>query len=427
MRGRYLKVGMDRLVDQDRGTDDGKYRNLFNSMVEGVVINKLVLDEKGNVNDYIIIEVNQAFEINSPYKIQNVLGKRATEIYHLTSEHIRTWLQMHVAMDSIVYTELFLIPSCRWYAITTTQLKGSYFYTIYLDITDSKRVGEVLLNNEHQLRDLINNLPDTIYIFDLENNNCLYLNNDEFYGYSKSLLDKQESIKDSLHPDDRAVVEANWDKMLESNNDDVYSIEYRTQAKNGAWEWVHQRIKVHTRSADGSPNKVLITLSIITKRKHEEEKLKFMSTHDVLTGLYNRSYFEEEMNRYERGRSFPISILMADVDKLKETNDRDGHSAGDALLKLVARALTSSFRSEDVLARIGGDEFAALLPSTDETSAQIALSRVRQVIEENNTYHPENPINISIGISTAVNPMALTDLMKEADANMYLDKRRHHH
>ena len=166
-------------------------------------------------------------------------------------------------------------------------------------------------------------------------------------------------------------------------------------------------------------------VSDISERVRAEEELRHLSIHDALTGLYNRGFFVEEMARLERGREFPVSIVMADVDHLKETNDQDGHAAGDALLKRVAQALIAAFRAEDVVARIGGDEFAVLLPATDATAAKVSLQRVRQVIQENNAAHTETPIRLSLGVSTAENPASLLVVLKEADANMYREKRRH--
>jgi diguanylate cyclase (GGDEF)-like protein/PAS domain S-box-containing protein len=164
-------------------------------------------------------------------------------------------------------------------------------------------------------------------------------------------------------------------------------------------------------------------VSDITARKQAEEELRHLNTHDSLTGLYDRGFFMEELARLERRREFPISIVMADVDHLKEVNDQKGHAAGDALLKRVAQALTAAFRVKDVVARIGGDEFAVLLLDTNATRAKVAMQRVRYVIQKNNAAHTETPIRLSLGVSTANDPAPLSLVLKEADANMYREKR----
>lgn len=161
----------------------------------------------------------------------------------------------------------------------------------------------------------------------------------------------------------------------------------------------------------------------ISERKQMEEKLRDQSIHDALTGLYNRGFFEEELARLEQRREFPISIVVADIDHLKEVNDRQGHIAGDAVIRRAAQVLTAAFRKGDIVARIGGDEFAILLPNSDSVVAENALRRVRHVLLEHNAVHANTPISISFGVSIAEKPMSLLDLFKEADDRMYREKR----
>ncbi|MFZ3209830.1 MAG: diguanylate cyclase [Geobacteraceae bacterium] len=161
----------------------------------------------------------------------------------------------------------------------------------------------------------------------------------------------------------------------------------------------------------------------ITERRQAEAKLRYMSTHDHLTGLYNRSYFDEELERLERSRKYPVSVLMADVDGLKEVNDILGHAAGDKLLQEVGQILTDVFRAEDVVARIGGDEFAVLLPGADETATVEAMNRIRQIIILNNENRQMLPLKLSMGFATACTAdVQLTMVCRIADDRMYQDK-----
>ena len=160
----------------------------------------------------------------------------------------------------------------------------------------------------------------------------------------------------------------------------------------------------------------------ILSRVQAEEKLRYLSTHDALTGLYNRNFFEAEIQRLEGSRHFPISIIMSDVDGLKVVNDTLGHAAGDALLRNVADVLLNAFRAEDVVARIGGDEFAILLPDMDETASRQVLERVKSMIGEYNSSHPAFTLELSFGVSTGSQNEHIKDLARIAHDRMYQDK-----
>ncbi len=177
------------------------------------------------------------------------------------------------------------------------------------------------------------------------------------------------------------------------------------------------------RDDKGNFTGVVLVFHDITERKQAEEKLRYMSIHDTLTGLYNRTYFEEEMARLEHGRQFPMSVVMADVDGLKATNDSQGHVAGDELLRRAAVVLRAVFRSEDVVARVGGDEFAVLLPGADATTVEKVLVRLRNSLLAHNTAHSGlPPLGFSLGAATVEKSGSLAEALKQADKRMYQEK-----
>ncbi|MEN6565338.1 MAG: HD domain-containing phosphohydrolase [Veillonellales bacterium] len=161
----------------------------------------------------------------------------------------------------------------------------------------------------------------------------------------------------------------------------------------------------------------------ITDKKRMEEQLEFISLHDSLTGLYNRGYFEEEMKRLGEVRDGVAGLILCDLDGLKLINDTLGHSMGDEVLKVIAHILKAAFRPEDMVARIGGDEFAVLLPSNSIPLFEAACQRIWQLIKEYNSKQPIVPISLSMGFAVSKeNAIDSNALFKEADRKMYREK-----
>ena len=166
--------------------------------------------------------------------------------------------------------------------------------------------------------------------------------------------------------------------------------------------------------------KLMETLEIL---RLNEDRLQYLSSHDPLTGLRNRVCFEEAMATMDTEPQFPIAIMVIDLDGLKHINDSLGHPAGDALLRTAADILKESAPSESHLSRIGGDEFAILLPQTDFGMANALSRRILAKVAQNNNFYGHRNLGISIGVAVAASsPFTMRELFKEADADMYREK-----
>ncbi len=160
------------------------------------------------------------------------------------------------------------------------------------------------------------------------------------------------------------------------------------------------------------------------KRLEAEKEIRYLGFHDKLTGLYNRKYIEEELERLDTPRQLPLSVITGDVNNLKLVNDAFGHDKGDELLKLIADILQDSCREEDIIGRFGGDEFIIILPDTDSQNAENIKQRILKNCRK--TEKTEKiPVSIAVGIATKVDVEEdIGEVLKKADARMYEHKVR---
>ncbi len=171
---------------------------------------------------------------------------------------------------------------------------------------------------------------------------------------------------------------------------------------------------------------VQVALTDITARKKAEAYLEYLGTHDVLTKLYNRSFYVDELNRLERKGPHPVTIIMADLNGLKLANDESGHAAGDALLRRAGEVLNSVIEKPAHACRVGGDEFAILLPETDEAEGEALIQTIQDLVAINNTFYPDLALSLSTGVATARHGERLEFVVKRADFAMLKAKRQHY-
>lgn len=170
---------------------------------------------------------------------------------------------------------------------------------------------------------------------------------------------------------------------------------------------------------------VLVSLIDITARKKAEAYLEYLGKHDALTKLRNRAFYVDELNRISRKGPWPLTVMAMDLNGLKRINDEHGHAAGDAVLRRAGEVLTSATAGYPYcVARIGGDEFIALLPGCDERVAAGLQERIQSMIELNNQFYPGQSLSMAIGSASCASAVQVEAALHAADQAMFTNKTR---
>ena len=172
---------------------------------------------------------------------------------------------------------------------------------------------------------------------------------------------------------------------------------------------------------------VQVALTDITARKKAESYLEYLGKHDVLTKLYNRSFFIEEINRLERSQLRPVSAVFIDMNGLKEANDVFGHDTGDALLRRIGHILNQAVQDTTYSAtRVGGDEFVILMPAAVESEVIKMRQTIYELLKIDNQFYASQPIALSVGAATTQPDEKVENMLKRADIAMYRDKKEYY-
>jgi diguanylate cyclase (GGDEF)-like protein len=170
---------------------------------------------------------------------------------------------------------------------------------------------------------------------------------------------------------------------------------------------------------------VLVSLIDITARKKAEAYLEYLGKHDALTKLRNRAFYVDELNRISRKGPWPLTVMAMDLNGLKRINDEHGHAAGDGVLRRAGEVLASATAGYPYcVARIGGDEFIALLPGCDERVAAGLQERIESMVELNNQFYPGQRLSLAIGTAVCASAGLVEAALHDADQAMFRSKTR---
>jgi len=280
---------------------------------------------------------------------------------------------------------------------------------------------------------ILSKLPIPLMVLESSSGKVLFLN-DKFkdvFGYSENDIVTEQDWWPKAFPDEqyRMRLEHEWERrvrMATGTASEMEPLEAVALCKDGRECAIRKHLAFHQ-------GLYIITLVDISDQKYLQKEYEEMASRDALTGLTNRRAFFSSLdqalslaNRHSR----PLAILIADIDHFKVVNDTYGHQAGDAALVHFSKLLAHTLRTSDIAGRIGGEEFAILLPETESDGAYHLADRLRAMVSENVCFHEGQPIHLTVSLglacysgNTAGQKFSCDAFLRMADDALYRSKR----
>lgn len=438
--------------EQYRSTES-MYRTVFDQLGEGLAVRELVLDDDGKPVDYRYLDVNPAFEEITGLKKEQVIGKTARSLFPRLGEELIERFVTVATTGQPMRFEAYIEDLDKHFGYTVFSPGKMQFATLMIDVSERKRT-EAVLRQTAFFESCIAEVAQTLVSKE-----------------SDELGDVLEVVAGALDLDYCSVVELKDEKTVSriqewsGPEDPIHTHQFLglDLSRFGVWHETLRRgecllarnLSEHTSSAlqeirmvsdEGikafasvpimlqgklvgllsvgarqehvwSANEIglLVTVSEIVatyrRRVQAERRMEYLTYHDTLTHVYNRTYFENRLLDALANRPV-LSVIMGDLNGLKIINDRLGHAQGDQVIVSAAKALKAACGKEDVVIRWGGDEFVVIMPDADEQEADAAC---RKILSNCRSSSSRVEVSISLGHATRTDTgVSVRDLIKKA-------------
>lgn len=400
-----------------------RFESLFDNMNEGFSLHEVVLNEDGKVIDYIFLEVNKAFENITDLKENEIKNKRVKEVLPDIEE---SWIELFGQVATSGKSTNFQNYSAnigKYFNVNVYSPRKNQFASIFTDITYQIEANLRLDKEKTLFKTTIDSLGDGVISTDkfgkIEIMNPIA---EEISGWK---LDEVKGLEFEkvFNIIDENTRKSKVDELLKVfENGQTLIINQNTLLirKDNSCISIEDSV-APIKDDNDTIIGIVIVFRDFTDKKEKLERISYLSYHDQLTGLYNRHFFEEELKRLDSLRNLPLSLALLDVNGLKLTNDAFGHKVGDELLVKVADILKAICRTDDIISRVGGDEFVIMLPKTTDIEAENLVKRLYEEIEKSTM----NNIIVSVSIGHKTKKLAqqnISEIFAEAEENMYRKK-----
>jgi diguanylate cyclase (GGDEF)-like protein/PAS domain S-box-containing protein len=311
-------------------------------------------------------------------------------------------------------------------SVTIIKIDREWFMAVLSDITRVVEQQRMLRVREERLQAIFNGVRDYA-IYTLDKAGCIETWNQSAQRVEGYTAQEALGRKFGLDlPTEDNTPQRMVDYLHRANQDGWYEDEGWRVRKDGSRFWANSIISVLQCQEGQDIDGYSVITRDITERKRSEDELRKLAATDFLTGAFNRGYFcgyaEKWIARCQQS-GVPCCLLALDADFFKRINDRYGHGIGDEVLKTIVRTCENNVRSDDVVARLGGEEFVIMLPNTTPAVAMQIAERIRAAIEQSEVPAAGELVRFTVSVGVADLGDRLDDALQRADAALYLAKQ----